>query len=169
MMPNTVSKPDYYQRKFHKNADGTPCFYSPEDQANEEETRQILGYLWNCEIKPFGQLSPVDFFATRNGLLVSVLELKTRSHPTNQYPTVYLNVRKWASLMLYQFGMGCPALFVVRFTDGYRWIDVNQIDASKWKIGGTKHIVKSHTDIEPVILVPVDAMNELETSQVGVV
>jgi hypothetical protein len=168
MINNTLSKPDYYQRKSQKNADGSPCFYSAEDQANEHETRLILGYLWNCEIKPFGQLSPVDFFAVRNGALVSVLELKTRSHPTNAYPTVYLNVRKWGSLMLYYFGLGCPALFVVRFTDGYRWIDVNQIDASKWKIGGTKKIVKSHTDIEPVILVPIDAMSELSTSQEGV-
>ena len=50
----------------------------------------------------------VDFFALRDGMLVGVLELKSRSHTSTTYSTVFLNVRKWGSLMLYHLG-GCPA------------------------------------------------------------
>ena len=98
-------------------------------------------------------------------MLVGVLELKSRSHASTTYSTVFLNVRKWGSLMLYHLGLGCPALFVVRFTDEYRWINVLEIDASHMKMGGTKHLVKSHTDIEPVILVPVSLMQVIAPTE----
>ena len=60
-------------------------------------------------------------------------------------------------------GVQTCALPIFRFTDGYRWISITEVDASKWTIGGTKTIVKSHTDIEPVILVPVDQMHPIFT------
>ena len=160
---------NYYQRKPTFTPSGAPLFSNASDQASELETRQILGYLWDCEIKPFGQLSPVDFFAVREGSLVAVLELKTRSHASSKYPTVFLNLRKWGSLMLYHLGLDCPAFYVVRFTDGFRYINITSVDASKMKITGTKHIVKSHTDIEPIILVPVKDMEPVQGSQEGLI
>lgn len=152
---------DYYHRTIAQNTDGSPIFANAADRASEEETRRLLSEAWKCEVKSFGKLSPVDFYAVRHGQMIGVMELKTRSHASSDYQTVMLNVRKWGSLMLYHFGLGCPALFIVRFTDAYRWINVTQIDASKWTIGGTRQIVKSHTDIEPVILVPIADMQEL--------
>lgn len=158
----------YYQRKPTYTPSGIPLLSNALDMSYEDEARQILGYLWNCEIKPFGRLSPVDFFALREGALVGVLELKSRTHASTTYPTVYLNLRKWGSLMLYHLGMGCPALFVVRFTDGFRWINITSVDATQMKIAGTRRIVKSHTDIEPIILVPVKAMETLAGAQEGI-
>lgn len=152
---------DYYQRASTRTPSGSPRFANAADRKSEQETALLLGHLWNCEIKPFGLLSPVDFFAVREGLLIGVLELKTRTHASTAFSTVFLNLRKWGSLMLYHFGLGCPALYVIRFTDEYRWISITEVDASKWTIGGTKTIVKSHTDIEPVILVPVAQMHSL--------
>ena len=161
----TSAPMDYYHRSPARNSNGAPIFTNAEDRAHELETRHLLENLWNCEIKPFGLLSPVDFFALRDGMLVGVLELKSRSHASTTYSTVFLNVRKWGSLMLYHLGLGCPALFVVRFTDEYRWINVLEIDASQLKMAGTKHLIKSHTDIEPVILVPVSLMQVIAPTE----
>lgn len=161
--PTQPASSNHYQRTSTRAPNGLLRFATPQDRQSEQETALLLGRLWNCEIKSFGLLSPVDFFAVREGLLIGVLELKTRTHASTTFNTVFLNLRKWGSLMLYHFGLGCPALYVIRFTDGYRWISITEVDASKWTIGGTKTIVKSHTDIEPVILVPVDQMHPIFT------
>lgn len=152
---------DYYTRTATRNTDSSPLFAVGLDKANEAETCKILSELWKCQIHPFGRLCPVDFYAVRDGRLVGVLELKSRTHPSTQYPTVFLNCRKWLALILAQTGLGCPAVFVVRFTDGLRYAPLAAIDASRIRIGGTAQIVKSSTDIEPVIEVPVCKMKKI--------
>ena len=152
----------YYHRWTAQNLDGTPIFQNQEDRAHETEVARELEEHWRCTIRPFGMLSPVDWYAERDGRLVGILELKSRSHPHNKYDTVFLNVRKWLALRLASLGMGCPSLFVVRFTDSIRWIKVDEIDARNYRIGGCVKQVKSHSDIEPVIEVVVDMMKPLE-------
>jgi hypothetical protein len=152
---------DYYSRTATLNTDGSPLFAIGYDKENEGETCGLLSRVWKCEIRPFGRLSPVDFYAVRDGRMVGVLELKSRTHANNKYPTVFLNVRKWTALMMAGMGLAVPALFVVRFTDGVFYANVGEIDARRWKIGGTKEIVKSQSDIEPVIEVPVATMKKI--------
>ena len=157
-----MTSADYQSRAATINADGTPLFASDYDQANESAVSRAVEVAWKCELHHFGRLCPLDFYATRHGRLVGVLELKSRAHASGKYPTVFLNVRKWIALMLAQTGLGAPAIFVVKFLDCVRFIPVAQVDASRVRIGGTARIVKSHTDVEPVIEVPIDGMKLLE-------
>ena len=151
----------YYTRTATANTDGSPLFASDMDLANEQETVKRLEAAWRCEIRPFGRLCPVDFYALRHGRIVAVLELKSRTHARNRYPTVWLNVRKWLAMQLAACGLGCPALFVVRFTDGLYYAPVSEISTEQVRIGGTDGRVKSHSDVEPVIDVPVDRLREV--------
>lgn len=146
----------YYERMITLGVDG-PLFACEVDAVHEREVAALLAQAWNCEIKAFGRLCPVDFFALRGDRLVGVLELKSRSHGSAKYPTVFLNVRKWLALKLAAYGLGCPGIFVVRFTDGVYFIPVDAVPVGSANviIGGTREIVKSHTDIEPVFAVPV--------------
>lgn len=153
-----TAEQDYYARHERANGDGSPLFANDYDQASEGVIRDRLAAIWRCSVHPFGRLCPVDFYAIRDGRLVGVLELKTRTHDAGRYPTVFLNVRKWLALTMAANGLGCPAVFVVRFTDSLRHIPVAEVDAGQVRIGGTNRIVKSHTDIEPVIEVPIEAM-----------
>ena len=95
--------------------------------------------------------------------MVGCGELKTRSHSSSQYRTVFLNVRKWLALLMAENGLGVPSVFVVRFTDCVKWIKIADIDGTKIRIGGCKQIVKSRNDIEPVIEVPVRSMLPLKS------
>lgn len=151
----------YYQRN-PTLVNGIPLFSNATDLRNEQEVAAELGKAWGCEIKPFGPLCPIDFYALRNGLMVGLLELKSRTHDSSKYPTVFLNVRKWLALRLAETGLGVPAIFVVRFTDGIFYIPVNDVPTQKITIGGTKHLVKSFTDIEPVIEVPVGVLRRIQ-------
>lgn len=152
---------EYYTRQGTTNTDGTPLHCTDHDKKHESELVSLLQEKWGCEIHQFGNLCPIDYYAQRHGRLVGVAELKSRTHPSVKYQTVYLNARKWLAMMMAQVGMGCPAVFVVRFTDEVRFIQADLIDASKLEVGGCARRVKSRTDIEPVILVPVDQMSVL--------
>jgi hypothetical protein len=149
---------DYYAREGSANSDGTPLFANDCDKSSEREVVELLEAKWGCEIKQFGKLCPIDFYALRDGRLVGVMELKSRTHAANKFPTVFLNVRKWISLVMAQQGLGVPALFVVKFSDQIMYQHISAIDASAVRMGGTKEKVKSHTDVEPVIHVPIDSM-----------
>lgn len=153
----------YYERCTTTNVDGTPIFKTDEDERSEAEVAAIASEVWNCQFHAFGRLSPVDWWVERDGRLVAVAELKTRTHDHRRYPTVFLNLRKWSALTMMSAGTGRPAFFVVRFTDGIYWVNVAQIDASKVIIGGCKKFVKARSDIEPVIEVPVAQLTPLVT------
>ena len=152
----------YYDRSAITHVDGTQVFANAEDRAAEKQVAETIMEIWRCELCQFGALCPVDWYAKRAGRVVGVVELKSRTHAWDAYPTVYLNVRKWLALILAQVGMGVPAVFVVQFTDGIFWCPVRHIDASRMKIGGCTRTVKSANDIEPVIEVPVSLLRPIE-------
>lgn len=151
----------YRDRSGAANSDGTPLHANDYDLAAETEVRAVIEREWNCALHHFGRLCPVDFYAIRDGRLVGLVEVKSRSHASDKFPTVFLNVRKWLALSMAQSGLGVPAMFVVRFTDGVRFIPVGEVNASAVRIGGVAAVVKSHSDVEPVIEVPVEDMRVL--------
>lgn len=156
-----MSATSYYDREATAHLDGSPIFKTAADEASEQAVAEMLERAWGCTLRSFGRLSVIDWYAERHGRLVGLAELKSRSHPAGKYPTVFLNVRKWLALMLGSTGLGVPALFVVRFEDGVRWLPVADVDASRQRVGGCRRQVKSRSDVEPVIEVPIEALRAL--------
>ena len=151
----------YYDRVGKYGADGGLEFQTADDRASEEEVAAILSQRWNCEFGRFGHLSALDWFVTRHGRMIGVAELKTRSHPSTQFPTVWLNVRKWLALQLMVVAAGVQATFVVRFTDGIFYCRLADIDAQQMRVAGCKRVVKARSDIEPVIDIPVSTLTRV--------
>jgi hypothetical protein len=151
----------YYDRTAAKHLDGSPVFKSEADERNESEVAALVQRAWGCELRSLGRLALVDWVAVRDGRVVGIVELKSRSHESAKHPTVFLNFRKWLALTVAALGLGCPAIFVARFTDATLWIAVAEVDAGRCRIGGCLHVVKSRSDVEPVIEVPIAAMRRL--------
>jgi len=154
----------YYNRDLGKNSDGTPIYANRADAENERLVIDAIQDAWKCEVRSFGKLCPIDFYALRDNRIVSVLELKSRTHKKADYPDVFLNVRKWLALSMASLGIGCPAIFVVKFTDGIYYVKVSEIQPGSVEMGGTSKIVKSRTDIEPVFRVGVQLLKELQNN-----
>jgi hypothetical protein len=154
---------NYYERTSGTNSDGTATFASPCDLAKQAEVAALVESAFGpgLELKEFGRLCPIDYYAVRHGRMSSVLEIKSRTHDAARYPTVFLNVRKWLALQMASIGFGVPAYFVVQFTDLTKYIEVSLVDASRHRIAGTSHVVKSKSDIEPVIEVPIESMKAI--------
>lgn len=151
----------YYDRELGD--DGT--YRTAEDEAHEREVADAFAARWKCQVHSLGGWSPIDLYAIRAKAIVAWIEAKARSHTSTHYDTVLLNLRKWDALQRWQAGTSIPALYAVRFTDQIRWIKVNQIDASKVEMGGCRALVKSRTDREPVIHIPVAEMVYLAESR----
>jgi|SRR5215472_2472305 len=152
----------YYDRTNVVHLDGTRVFHKPEDSLAEREVAAVLEVAWKCQLRQFGALSALDWYALRFARMIGILELKSRTHALGDYPTVFLNVRKWLALQLASVGLGVPAIFVVKFTDWVAWAPLVEIDATAVRVGGCRTLVKSRSDIEPVIEVPITLLRPLK-------
>jgi hypothetical protein len=155
----------YFNRDSLTHLDGSRIFQNAGDRAAEEAVAAQLASAWGCEIHRFAGLSVLDWFATRQGRMVGVLELKARSHPIAQYPTVFLSVRKWLALQFGALGLGVPGIFVVRFADALKWIPVADVDASAVRLTGGIRRNRGASDIEPLIDVPIAALRALSSQE----
>lgn len=151
----------YYDREPATYLDGSKIFQTKEDQDNEREVAVILARAWDCEIRKFADLAPVDWYAVRTGRVIGLIELKSRNNESTQYPTVFLSLRKWMCLNQHGYGLKCPGFFVVRFLDGVFAVRVAEIDATNNRLAGGNRAVKSPSDIEPQIDVPLSLFRKV--------
>lgn len=146
--------------------DGTPVFKNEADHANEMRVAAQLGQAWGCQIKSFAALSPIDWYAERYGRMVGVLEVKSRPHASDRFPTVFFAVRKYLTLLLAATAHNCPAVFVADLIDGVFWAPLARIDGSRVRIAGSMALIKDASAIEPLIEVPIASMGRLTGASV---
>lgn len=131
---------------------------SPVDVDNETAAARRLEAAWGVTLHRYPRLHAIDWYAERDDRLVGYAEIKCRTTTANTYPTVFLSLRKYASLTLLEAATGVPATFVAGFACGsLRWICIRDVDARHITIGGRVDRGRPE-DREPVILVPIDAM-----------
>lgn len=152
---------DYYNRNGGVNSDGTLTYGDDRDRSNEAEVASLLEQKWGCTLREFGPLCPVDRYAIQHNRLRALIEIKCRSHDSLKYPTVFLNVRKWITMTAAAAGLKVKPFFVVRFADRTGFVNLWNVDASKVRMGGCAEVVKSQTDIEPVIEIPLSQITWL--------
>jgi len=104
------------------NIDGTRVFQSDDDRTNEQAVADEIAAKWNCEVKHFAALSPVDWYFVRSNRLIGIGECKCRTMASDHFSTSHLSVRKWLALELAAIGLNVPAAFFVKYTDGLFWI-----------------------------------------------
>jgi hypothetical protein len=134
------------------------------DRNNEQIIARKIEAAWGYKLSRYPSKHPIDFWAEKDGLLVAHFEVKMRTHPSNKYPSVFLNSRKYHNLNLSYTMTGTPSYFVVGFSDGrvgYIAIqdvipgpDIRVIDAPR-KYG-------NQFDREPVQDVPIAALTFLD-------
>lgn len=130
-----------------------------EDLANELSLKAYLEEKWTCVLHELPHLYHVDFYAERNNNLVAWVEVKQRSIPHDQYPTVFLNFdKKFKHLKGLSFSE--PALFVVRWSDGVtKFIDVANVREEWLSYGGENdRWGPGQNDYEAVFEIPISEM-----------
>lgn len=127
----------------------------------EKRVAEIIEQRWKAVLHKLPISYRVDFCASREKQIVSWIEIKCRSHPAGQYPTIMLSVSKWqAGLQLHQ-ATGVPFVFVAAFSCGsIRYCEAITTDVSV-EYGGRTLNRRDNEDVEPVVMIPVASMKVL--------
>jgi hypothetical protein len=134
---------------------------SEHDLANERDVAEHIARHCGWQLRSFGaQYSPIDYYAVDGQRVAAVIEIKCRTHAHDAYPTVFFSWRKWIVLTLTAAGLCCTALFVVRFRDGDRWINLDDVDPRWHEVSGWA-VPRAPNDVEPLIHVPVADMEPI--------
>jgi hypothetical protein len=131
-------------------------FAKEHDYQRERAVAEKLAYAWDCELHSFGAVCPIDYYATKGGQVIALVEIKTRTHSYRKHDTVYMSCRKWMNLSHAAAGFCCPGIFVVQFTDGLFSIDVDHVHGPPQVVGHNNP--RARMDREPCFLVPIKDM-----------
>ncbi len=145
----------------------SPMLQTEADRRTENEIAVIIGTKWRCECRYFGYYNPLDWYLVRDGRMIAVAELKARTHASSLYATIFLSFRKWISMYGALSFWNVPAVYVVSFTDGIRFIHFGEIPVGQpLRMAGNSRNV-SPTDIEPMIEIPIELMRPLNGKGLG--
>jgi hypothetical protein len=134
----------------------TPIRTRSQDTQRENLVFTHLQQAWDCNIVRTGYLDEWDGFAVKNGRSVAVLELKNRNVSRTAYPTLYVSAHKWWRLLNLGREMNVAPLFIANYTDALAYIDLRHVDARAHQILGRTDRKNAPSDLEPMILVPVE-------------
>lgn len=133
-------------------------FVTAEDERREREVADILEREWNCTLRKFGKLDPIDFWAERDGEVVAFCEVKCRNIPSTQYHTVYVTLRKFLDLLrAKEWSQGTSRAFVVLcWTDAVGYLEVSKLPPGRLSV--LRRIYhRAENDTEPAFEVPVSS------------
>lgn len=137
------------------------AYFNDKDNQNEIEVANWLSRCWKCEIKRFGTLNGIDWYIEKHERLIAIAELRCRPYSYAKYPNAFMDISKWSMLICSGLGLSVPALYIVRYSDQVRWIEVRNIDATKHTITGRRDRKPSGivgNAVRPAIIIPVNQM-----------
>lgn len=136
-------------------------YESPADRDNQFEIATVLGARWDAVMHELPHSYEIDFVATRDNIIVAVVETKQRSHGFEMYPDVMVSLRKWKALKEYE-AIGIRAILAFRFQQTIYWHRVADWSGPiAFRIGGRTVQTRDTADIEPVIHIPADQWKKL--------
>ena len=136
----------------------------PLDVDNENAAATRLEAAWAVKLHRYPRLHSIDWYAERADELVGYVEIKSRTVTADQYPTVFLSLRKYLALTTLEQATGIPGTFVAGFACGsLRWIRTRDVDARHVTIAGRTDRGRPE-DREPMILVPIPDMTAVEVA-----
>lgn len=128
------------------------------DVDNETAAAARLEAAWGVTLHRYPRLNAVDWYAERDDRLVGHVEIKVRTCTATTYPTVYLSLRKYLSLLTLEQATGARSAFVAGFACGtLLWTPITEVDARDVVMAG-RHDRGYASDREPMILVPIPGM-----------
>jgi len=136
------------------------------DRSNELSAKQRLEKAWGIKIRKLPATHPIDFVGIQGKRIIAWIEYKKRSFAWGDYPTVIISVRKVSSLKKFSEVAGRP-YFVVEDKHGEMRAASLAADErfdSSAQIGGQTVTTRDPTDIEPVVMLPLERFRLVDES-----
>lgn len=104
----------------------------------------------------------IDFAMVDGDKICAFAEVKCRTNPFGQYPTLMISAAKLISGITLSGMTGCPFWLIVQWTDKVGALEVDSISKWRMSIGGRRDRGDDQ-DIEPVVHIPTTAFKILTT------
>jgi hypothetical protein len=128
-----------------------PLFCTSEDLVNQRVVALHLATLWNCRLRSMEETAPIDFVADRDGIPVGLVEVKCRKNASTKYPTVFLSYLKYKQMRTESILRKLPAIYLISYTDGIRYVKIDDVDTSRTVIAGRQSRPGAAHDQEEII------------------
>jgi hypothetical protein len=140
-----------------------PTLQTPANAAHEQAVADRLARAWRARVYSMGAYAPIDWYFERSNRVVAVAELKIRSHPWGQYPSVYLSHDKWCHLMHAHEHSRLAALFVVQAADYLMYARIEDVPAHPVVMRGrVPPRPEAPHDRAPILEVPCGVFHRVE-------
>lgn len=103
-----------------------PMYESKADLEREEAVVQELSQHWMCDYHKLPISYQLDYALLRDGKICAICEIKVRNVVLNHYDTLIISAAKRLAGLQYSKMMGIPALLVVKYEDGIRFINFSE-------------------------------------------
>jgi hypothetical protein len=130
-----------------------PIYETDGDLEKEREIGRTLSRAWKATLHKLPRAYNVDWMLVNaQGQAKAFVELKSRSNPSTQYPTLMLSLHKWMHGKAMAKEIGGVFLVVVRWTDGLYYHRQGDCEVT-YGIGGRTDRGDDQ-DVEPVVHIP---------------
>ena len=138
-----------------------PIYETNSDLAHEAEIGEALSKAWKVSLNKMPRAYNIDWMLTNSeGKAKAFVELKSRSNPSTQYPTLLLSLHKWMHGKAMAKEIDGPFLVVVKWTDGLYYHRQGDC-AVTYGVGGRTDRGDVQ-DIEPVVHIPVASFKQIK-------
>lgn len=131
-----------------------------------EKELAIMDYVaekWECDFKKLPMSYKVDFIIFRGNLVKALVEIRRRHVDFNKYPDgIFMSLGKFTTGTHYKRIMGVPFFFVVQFTNGLYYVELEDQYNVVW---GGRGQLRDPADVEPLMLIPLDGFTEIKLKQ----
>ena len=137
-----------------------PTYETDADLANEVEIKEILSDQWKVAFHKMPRSYNIDWLLVdADGMAKAFVELKCRSNPSTQYPTLMLSLHKWMHGKELAREINGVFLVVVRWTDGLFYCIPQECEVT-FGVGGRTDRGDDQ-DVEPVVHIPVSCFKQV--------
>lgn len=131
-----------------------PIYETQADLDNEIQVRDALSRVWNVSFHKMPRAYNIDWLLVdQQGNAKAFVELKCRSTPKDQYPTLMLSLHKWMHGKTLAREINGVFLIAVRWTDGLYYCIPEECEGVTYGVGGRTDRGDSQ-DVEPVVHIP---------------
>ena len=103
-----------------------PMYESQSDLKREEDVVKELSAHWMCDYQKLPMSYQLDYALLREGKICALCEIKVRNVVSDYYGTLIISASKRLAGLQYSKMLGVPALLVVKYEDGLRFINFSE-------------------------------------------
>ena len=134
-------------------------YETPEDLAKELTIMETVAKKWKCSFKKLPLSYKVDFVIFNKNRVRGLVEIRRRNVTYGRYPDgIFMSLGKFTTGTHYKRIMQVPFIFVVQFTDGLFYAELEDLYNVVW---GGRGQLRDSADVEPLMLIPPSSFTEI--------